>query len=262
MTGLGFILIFFSIPAPLKTSVLAADECYVEWLGGSLPPIDKCSLLFNDTSEVRLKNLVDRPECLNKNARIGIAINQQVDEEWDSIQKVNGGTAFVTFNSNKTLCRPVNVTVMMYFYNGRRWKQPKVILDLNPTTCLNRILSDLEREKIETKCPNVTWPKKEVPLSGTLPTATPPRPVKRGTISPTTTICFLILGTTLLVCAAAVAIALVLQRRKRQERNEEGKSSSEDNWEVDRANVTIGTELGSGCFGTVYKGTLKDSRQV
>ena len=109
MTGLRFILIFFSIPAPLKTSVLAADECYVEWLGGKFPPIDKCSLLFNDTSEVLLENLVDRPECLNKNTVIGIAVNQEVDDEWDSIQKVNGSTAFVTFNSNKTLCRPLTL---------------------------------------------------------------------------------------------------------------------------------------------------------
>ena len=42
----------------------------------------------------------------------------------------------------------------------------------------------------------------------------------------------------------------------------EAKSSVEDNWEVKRKDVTIEAEFGKGCFGTVYKGTLKDSKQV
>ena len=150
--------IFFLVSTCLKTFVLAADECDVEWLGGKFLPIDECNLLFNDTLEVHLKKLVNKPECLNENSgKIGIAINQEVDNKWDSKQKLNRST-FVTFNTTKSLCYPLNVTIGMYFWNGKVWKRPQVTLELNPClTCLDKPLSDLEKEEIQTKCLNLTW---------------------------------------------------------------------------------------------------------
>ena len=35
-----------------------------------------------------------------------------------------------------------------------------------------------------------------------------------------------------------------------------------DDWEVEREDVDIGTELGKGSFGMVYKGTFKDPKKV
>ena len=86
----------------------------------------------------------------------------------------------------------------------------------------------------------------------------------KGSISPTTLLCSLVLCTTLVI--SAVVIALAVQRRKQQvsRLKEEAELSSVavGNWEVKREDVDIGTELGKGCFGTVYMGTLKDSKQV
>ena len=86
---------------------------------------------------------------------------------------------------------------------------------------------------------------------------------KRGTKTRTVIICSLIVCSVLCCAVCAVVTAYVVQRKRQVLRLKEGaKLPSEDNWEVERADVTIGAELGSGCFGTVYKGTLKDSRQV
>ena len=63
--------------------------------------------------------------------------------------------------------------------------------------------------------------------------------------------CSLVICATLVICA--VVIALVVRRSKRQIKEE----GLEDKWEVKRKDVNIGRELGKGCFGTVYKGTLK-----
>ena len=70
----------------------------------------------------------------------------------------------------------------------------------------------------------------------------------------------LIISATLSICAIVIVITLVVQRKRQME--EAGKEEEGDKWEIKREDVVIGAELGSGCFGTVYKGTLKDSRQV
>ena len=70
----------------------------------------------------------------------------------------------------------------------------------------------------------------------------------------------LIICATLGICAIVIVITLVVQRKRQME--EAGKKEEGDKWEIKREDVVIGAELGSGCFGTVYKGTLKDSRQV
>ena len=81
------------------------------------------------------------------------------------------------------------------------------------------------------------------------------KPVLRAGIGQKTKSSLLVLFTTLIICA--VVIALAVQRRKRQVLKAEAKPSSEDNWEVKREDVSIEAELGRGCFGMVYKGTLK-----
>ena len=152
------IFVFSLVSTHLRTFVWAKDECYVEWIGGTLTPIDECSLLFNETLEVRLDKLVNNSDCLNENTRIGIAVNQETDNKWDSIQNLAQNKDFATFNSTKSLCHPLNVTVGMYFYNGGEWKSHKVTFELNPNNCLNKNLHDLLiREKIQTKCHNLTW---------------------------------------------------------------------------------------------------------
>ena len=86
----------------------------------------------------------------------------------------------------------------------------------------------------------------------------------KGTISPATLLCSLVIGTTLVI--SAVVITLAVQRRKQQvlrlKEETELSSVAVDKWEVKREDVDVGTELGKGCFGTVYMGTLKDSKQV
>ena len=77
--------------------------------------------------------------------------------------------------------------------------------------------------------------------------------VLRGSIGQTKS-CLLVLFATLIICAIVIALAVL---RKRQVLELEAKSSSENNWEVKREDVNIEVELGKGCFGTVYKGTLK-----
>ena len=67
--------------------------------------------------------------------------------------------------------------------------------------------------------------------------------------------CSLVICATLVICA--VVIALVVRRSKRQVLKMKEEEGFEDKWEVKRKDVNIGTELGKGCFGTVYKGSLK-----
>ena len=67
--------------------------------------------------------------------------------------------------------------------------------------------------------------------------------------------CLLVIFATLVICA--VVIALVVRRSKRQVLKMKEEEGFEDKWEVKRKDVNIGTELGKGCFGTVYKGSLK-----
>merc|ERR1719234_1260761 len=91
---LRYTLNIFFVSTWLKTFVLATEECHVNWVGGKSLPFDECNLLFNDTMEVHLKKLVDKPECLNENTGIGIAVNQEVENKWDSKQKLNRSTVF------------------------------------------------------------------------------------------------------------------------------------------------------------------------
>ena len=79
---------------------------------------------------------------------------------------------------------------------------------------------------------------------------------KKRSKTRTTIICSVLLCTTLIICAAIVAT--VVQRRKVLRSKEEADVSLE----IERKDVVIKTELGKGCFGIVYKGTLNDSRQV
>ena len=69
-------------------------------------------------------------------------------------------------------------------------------------------------------------------------------------------VCSLIICTTIFI--SATTIAVVVRRRKRQV----AESKKEDNWEIDRKNLTLGPKLGEGNFGTVYKGSLKNSNKV
>ena len=104
-----------------------------------------------------------------------------------------------------------------------------------------------------------------MPLSGAFHSANSSRQGredKKATITPTTIICSLIVCATLVI--SAVVIALVAKRQKQQvlRLEEDAKSSLEEDWEVKPEDVTIGEELGKGNFGTVYKGTLNDSKKV
>ena len=59
----------------------------------------------------------------------------------------------------------------------------------------------------------------------------------------------------LIICA--LVIAVLVQRRKLQVLKSEKDAKSKDVEDVD-----AGEELEKGCFGTVCKATLKDSREV
>ena len=72
----------------------------------------------------------------------------------------------------------------------------------------------------------------------------------------------MIIFATLIICAVVVALVEKRRRQKMSESKKEAESSAADDLEVKPENVDIGAELGKGNFGTVYKGTLKDSRQV
>ena len=211
------------------------------------------------TLTVRLESLVDRPECLKKNTGIGIQVNDEVQKfsTQDLDQK-----ASVTFNGTQNLCDPVNVTVGMNFWDGNVWVTDTVATELDPFTCIGENLSDSESLLIQAECPNLrlnmSSAKQRKPSA--LLSGNKTRQEGKGTKTQTVIICSVIICTTLIICAAV--IALVVQIRKRPVTESKEESSSKDDLEVERENVTVGAELGSGCFGTVYKGTLKDSKQV
>ena len=146
---------FFLFATHQKTIVLADSDCYAKWLGGKFPPISECDLV-EGTLTVRLENLVDRPDCLNEETLIGYKFNQQVDDVWDDSDYLDENSLFV-FNSTKNLCQPLNVTIALSFFDGNdEWPVHKVKYLLNPVTCINKNLSDIEKEKIKKKCPNLT----------------------------------------------------------------------------------------------------------
>ena len=253
---------FFLFATYQRVFVEAGNECYAKWLGGIITPIDECDLV-KGTVTVRLENLVDRPECLNIGTAIGIKFREQeVETDWDSTKNLDQSTE-VTFNSTESLCFPVNVTIGLGFSDGQNWHVHRVNYEFDSSTCIDTNLGESEKEDIQTKCPNLnldsflTTTEASTSETKILSSANSNKEVKTGTISPTTIIsCSLILCTTLIICAVAI---ILVQRRKRQIEEE---AKSKDDWEVKREYVDIGQELGKGCFGAVYKGTLKDSRQV
>ena len=150
-----FLFAFFLFATHQKTIVLADSECYAKWLGGKFPPISECDLV-EGTLTVRLENLVDRPDCLNEETLIGYKFNQQVDDVWDDSDYLDENSLFI-FNSTESLCQPLNVTIALSFFDGNEeWPVHKVKYELNPVTCINKNLSDIEKEKIKKKCPNLT----------------------------------------------------------------------------------------------------------
>ena len=72
-------------------------------------------------------------------------------------------------------------------------------------------------------------------------------------------ICSLVFGATLISSAAFI---WAVMRWKRKEAVVVAAKEEEDSCEVERGHVEIEAELGKGCFGTVFKGTFKDLRQV
>ena len=150
-----YLFALFLIATNQMTIARADNECYAKWLGGKFPPISECNLL-ESTLTVRIENLVDRPECLNEETLIGYKFNQKVDDDWDDSEYLDENS-LVIFNSSESLCHPVNVTIALTFFDGNEeWPVHKVTYELNPTTCIDKNISDSKKEEIETKCPNLT----------------------------------------------------------------------------------------------------------
>ena len=82
---------------------------------------------------------------------------------------------------------------------------------------------------------------------------------RAGTKTRTILICSLVIGATLISSAAFI---WAVMRWKRKEAVVVAAKEEEDSCEVERGHVEMGAELGKGCFGTVFKGTFKDLRQV
>ena len=81
-----------------------------------------------------------------------------------------------------------------------------------------------------------------------------PEPGPGGTKTQTILVCSLILCTTIIICATSIVVVVKKWKRRVPKENE--------NLEVKRKNLTLGQKLGEGNFGTVYKGSLRDSKQV
>ena len=81
-----------------------------------------------------------------------------------------------------------------------------------------------------------------------------PEPGPERTKTETILVCSLILCTTIIICATSIVVVVKKWKRRVPKENE--------NLEVKRKNLTLGQKLGEGNFGTVYKGSLRDSKQV
>ena len=75
-------------------------------------------------------------------------------------------------------------------------------------------------------------------------------------------ICSLVIGATLFISAAFIWAVMRWRRQTAVLGANEEDVCLLNSCEVERGDVGIGAELGNGCFGTVYKGTFKDPRQV
>ena len=113
------------------------------------PPLDLCSLVFDGTLTVHLKNFVNKPECLRDNTVIGMKINQERDNDWDEASKQYPNSV-VVFTTTENICHRINVTVGLNFWNGEQFVTKLVKSELNPASCVGKKLSGKE-----TKCPNL-----------------------------------------------------------------------------------------------------------
>ena len=257
-------LIFFLLSTCVKTSV-HANECSPKLLPKRSPSFKGCSSLFVDgTLTVDLKDFVDMPQCLNENTAIGMKFNQEADDDWDEVQNLGQNTAVVTFRNIETLCQPVNVAIGLNFWNGSKWLLHSEKFEFNPTTCIDENIGNSEIKEIQTKCPNLT-------LDALISTATTTTTTSTTTISSSTTTTTTttiatttttatttaVTGTIVVLIICALVIAVLVQRRKLQVLKSEKDAKSKDVEDVDARE-----ELEKGCFGTVCKATLKDSREV
>ena len=238
--ALAFLLFFTS----LKT-VVHASECYTKFLEEISPSFDQCSLFFNGTLTVNLKDFVEKPECLNENTVIGFKLNQKLDDDWDQIQNPPPNTV-LTFHLNEKLCRPANLTVGLNFWDGQTFVGKKVRSELNLTACVDKSdISDNEKSLIKTNCPNIT---SETTTEASASTTT--KKATTGANTETTTSSLGIICALAIICA--VLIALVVKRRIQQKSSLESETEEAD----------IRTEFGKWCFETVYNGTIIYLRQV
>ena len=134
------------------------------------------------------------------------------------------------------------------------FSQESVIWSKISYNCSDELLLDASNELPQTTTTTTTT----TTTATTHPTAEhkEPEPEAGPERTKTKTIlnCSLILCTTIIISAASIVV--VVKRWKRRVPKEK------ENLEVERKNLTLGQKLGEGNFGTVYKGSLRDSKQV
>ena len=194
-------LIFLLLSTCVKTSV-QANECSAKLLPNISPSFKQCNLILNGTLTVDLKDFVDRPQCLNENSVIGVKFNQELDDnDWDKAQNLDHNTV-VTFHNTETLCKPVNVTIGLSFWDGNEWVLYRGKFEFNPTTC----------KQIQTKCPNLTTRTTTLTSSKTTTIAT--TIAKTSTATTTTTAAAAATTTTATATTTAAAAATTTTRTR------------------------------------------------